>query len=91
MIGLLSDSVLRILERELKAGQSPVIILHPYELVRPAAFLRRLWRDVVAHPLLIPFTLDKSSFLKKLLRTFPVSPLGSYLDENLAKQEAKVV
>ena len=91
MIGLLSDSVLRILERELKTGHSPVIILHPYELVRPAAFLRRLWRDVAAHPLLIPFTLDKSSFLKKLLRSFPVSPLGTYLDETLAQQEAKGV
>src|SRR5258706_12800350 len=54
MIGLFSDSILRILENELKAGHSPVIILHPYELVRPAAFLRRLWRDVVAHPLLFP-------------------------------------
>ncbi len=88
MIGLLSDNVLRILERELKAGNSPVIILHPYELVRPAAFLRRLWRDVAAHPLLLPFTLDKSNFLKKLLRTFPVSPLGTYLDEALTFNEA---
>src|SRR5687767_4858864 len=58
MIGLLSDSVLRIIENELKAGHSPVIILHPYELVRPAAFLRRMWRDITAHPLLLPFTLD---------------------------------
>lgn len=88
MIGLLSDSILRILESELKAGYSPVIILHPYELVRPAAFLRRLWRDVAAHPLLLPFTLDKSGFLKKLLRSFPVSPLATYLDETLALQEA---
>jgi hypothetical protein len=83
MIGLMSASILRILERELKAGYSPVIILHPYELVRPAAFLRRLWRDVASHPLLLPFTLDKSGFLKKLLRNFPVSPLVNYLDEAL--------
>ena len=88
MIGLLSDSVLRIIESELKAGHCPVIILHPYELVRPAAFLRRIWRDVAAHPLLLPFTLDKSSFLKKLLRAFPVSPLATYLDEALALPEA---
>jgi hypothetical protein len=83
MIGLMSDNVLRILERELIAGHSPVIILHPYELVRPAAFLRRLWPDVAVHPLLLPFTLDKSNFLKKLLRNFPVSPLINYLDEAL--------
>jgi hypothetical protein len=88
MIGLLSDNVLRILERELKAGNSPVIILHPYELVRPPAFARRLWRDLASHPLLFPFTIDKSGFLKKLLRALPVSPLVSYLDETLASREA---
>jgi hypothetical protein len=87
MIGLMSDSVLRILERELKAGRSPVIILHPYELVRPEDFLRRLWPDVASHPLLFPFTLDKSNFLKKLLRAFPVSPLATWLDEALASRE----
>ena len=87
MIGLLSDSILRILERELKAGYSPVIILHPYELVRPEAFLRRLWPDVASHPLLFPFTLNKSNFLKKLLRAFPVSPLATWLDEALALGE----
>lgn len=91
MIGLLSDSVLHILERELKAGHSPVIILHPYELVRPPAFLRRMGRDVLAHPLLLPFTLNKSNFLKKLLLNLPVSPLGTYLDETLVSPEAGVV
>jgi hypothetical protein len=84
MIGLMSDSVLRILERQLKAGHSPVIILHPYELVRPEHFVRRLWPDLASHPLLFPFTLNKSDFLKKLLRAFPVSSLISYLDEALA-------
>jgi hypothetical protein len=88
MVGLLSDSVLRIIERQLKAGCSPVIILHPYELVRPRHFVRRLWRDVASHPLLFPFTLNKSNFLKKLLRAFPVSPLVTYLDEALALNEA---
>jgi hypothetical protein len=81
MIGLIPDLILHILEREIRAGLSPVIIMHPYELVRPQAFLRRLGRDVVSHPLLFPFTLGKSKFLKTLLKHFPVSPLGTYLDE----------
>ena len=88
MVGLLSGSVLHILERQLKAGCSPVIILHPYELVRPESFVRRLWPDLASHPLLFPFTLNKSNFLKKLLRAFPVSPLVTYLDEALALNEA---
>ena len=88
MIGLLNNAIFPILEQELKAGRSPVIILHPYELVRPAAFLRRMWPDVASHPALFPFTLNKSGFLKKLLQTFPVSPLAAYLDEVLAHQES---
>jgi hypothetical protein len=38
------------------------------------------------NPHLLPFLQDKSDFLKTLLRNFPVSPLGTYLDETLASQ-----
>lgn len=85
-IGMLGDVVFRILERELKTGLSPVIILHPYELVRPDNFLRRAIPDLLMHPQLLPFVFDKSKFLMKLLRSFPVSPLGVYLDEVLSFQ-----
>jgi len=81
MIGLMPKLILRILENQLRAGLSPVIIIHPYELVRPPSFLRRMSRDLLTHPLLFPFTLKKSTFLKTLLDNFPVSPLGTYLDE----------
>ncbi len=79
MIGLMPDAILKILEREIRAGLSPVIILHPYELIRPDSFLRRIGRDVASHPLLFPFTLNKSNFLKNLLKHFPVSPLYPYI------------
>lgn len=81
MIGLFPNLILKILERELRAGLSPVIILHPYELVRPDAFLRRMGRDIASHPLLFPFTIDKSNFLKNLLTHFPVTSLLAYLQE----------
>jgi len=81
MIGLIPGLILRLLERELHAGRSPVIIMHPYELVRPEAFVGRMARDLLAHPLLYPFTLNKTQFLRTLLKNFPVSPLGTYLDE----------
>ncbi|MEI7848653.1 MAG: polysaccharide deacetylase family protein, partial [Chloroflexota bacterium] len=76
MIGLMPEIILGILERELRAGHSPVIILHPYELVRPKAFIRRLGKDLLAHPLLFPFTMNKTRFLKSLINNFPISPLG---------------
>jgi hypothetical protein len=82
-IGLMGKTILRIIERELKRGLSPVIILHPYELVNPG-FSARLTRDLMRNPLFVPFLWDKSGFLKDLLRNFPVSPLGTYLDEMLA-------
>ena len=86
MIGLMPEIILGILERELKAGLSPVIILHPYELVRPKAFIRRLGKDLLTHPLLYPFTMNKTRFLKSVINNFPISPLGTYLDEIIGNQ-----
>lgn len=89
MIGLMGEAVLRILERELRAGLSPVLILHPYELIPPEGWPGRLLRDLVAHPLLLPFTLDKSNFLRKLIGRFPTSSLSSYLDETIALRQGR--
>lgn len=82
-IGLISKTILCILENELKKGFSPVLFLHPYEIVRPSHWASRIWRDVVSHPLLWPFTWNKSDFFSTVLRNFPVSPLGTYLDDAL--------
>ena len=87
-IGLMGPRILKIIEQELKRGLSPVIILHPYELVRPAPS-SRLRRDLALNPLFLPFLRDKSYFLSDLLRNFPVSPLGTYLDENLKITESE--
>jgi Polysaccharide deacetylase len=87
-IGLMGTRILRIIEQELKRGLSPVIILHPYELVRPTPS-SRLRRDLALNPLFLPFLRDKSYFLSDLLRNFPVSPLGTYLDENLKITESE--
>lgn len=81
-IGLMGTRILKIIEDELKRGLSPVIILHPYELVKPA-LSTRLTRDLALNPLFLPFLRDKSYFLSDLLRNFPVSSLGTYLDEHL--------
>jgi len=86
-IGLMPSLVLKMIERDLKRGVSPSIFLHPYELVRPPAF-KRLTRDLVLNPHLLPFLRDKSGFLKSLLQNFPVSPLGVYLDEVLQTRAA---
>lgn len=82
-IGLLGKRILGFIERELQRGLCPSIILHPYELVKPPASAR-LTRDLMLNPHLLPFLRDKSGFLNELLRNFPVSPLGTYLDETLA-------
>jgi len=87
-IGLLGDQILKFIERDLKRGLSPTIFLHPYELVKPASF-KRLTRDVVLNPHLLPFLRDKSGFLKSLLHHFPVSPLRTYLDEVLNGEGVK--
>ncbi|HLO31588.1 MAG TPA: hypothetical protein VK249_20720 [Anaerolineales bacterium] len=81
-IGLMGKGILKTIEQELKRGLSPVIIFHPYELVSPSASTR-LTRDLILHPLFLPFLRNKSALLAELLCNFPVSPLGTYLDENL--------
>lgn len=85
-IGLMSKMILKVIEGELKRGLCPSIILHPYELVKPPSSYR-LTRDLMRDPLFIFFLRNKSAFLKDLLRNFPVSPLGVYLDEMLVLME----
>lgn len=80
-IGLFQKTVTRIIEREFKAGRSPVIFLHPYEIVTPANYPRRFLTDMFYHPLLFPFTFNKSLFLKELLKNFPTSTMQGYLKE----------
>jgi len=78
-IGLSETLVLKIIEKELKRGLSPVIFLHPYELVRPEHWPARLRRDLFFQPQLLPFIRNKSRFLRALLANFSTSSLRSYL------------
>jgi hypothetical protein len=82
-IGMAGKRVLKIIEDQLKAGLSPVVIMHPYELMSSSKWFSRVWWDIVLHPTLLPFTWNKTGFLASLLRHFPVSSLGGYLDETL--------
>lgn len=86
-IGLFGKQILKLIERDLKRGLSPVIILHPYELVSPGSSTR-LTLDLIRNPLFVSFLRNKSGFLKALLKHFPVSPLGTYLDEALKMRAA---
>jgi len=81
MSGLFRRSVFNIIEREFKAGKSPVIFLHPYEVTPPSHWPQRLAFDLFLHPLLIPFTFNKSGFLKDLLENFPTSTMLEYVKE----------
>lgn len=82
MSGLFPKTVFNIIEKELKAGLSPVIFLHPYEIISPQNFTKKFAVDMLYHPLLYPFTLNKSAFLKDLLKNFPTSTMKDYLNEH---------
>lgn len=79
--GLFRRIVYDIIEREFKAGKSPVIFLHPYEIVTPSNYPWRFTKDLLHHPLLLPFTFNKSKFLKELLKNFPTSTMQDYIKE----------
>ncbi|MBL8100853.1 MAG: hypothetical protein JNK81_16845 [Anaerolineales bacterium] len=82
MSGLFRKIVFNIIEKELKAGMSPVIFLHPYEIISPENFIKKFAVDMLHNPLLYPFTLNKSAFLKDLLKNFPTSTMKDYLNEH---------
>jgi len=79
--GLFPRVVSNIIEREFKAGKSPVIFLHPYELVTPPRLIQRFAKDLALHPEFLPFMFNKSKFLKDLLRRYPTSTMQEYLKE----------
>lgn len=83
MSGLFPRMVFKIIENELKKGLSPIIFLHPYEIIKPENWPNRLAKDIAAHPMLYPFTLSKSSFLDDLIRSFPISPMIDFVNENI--------
>ena len=80
MSGLFPRTVFKIIEKEFKAGLSPVIFLHPYEIVSPAGWPKRFARDMIVNPLLYPFTINKLSFLNDLLKSFPISTMENYIN-----------
>ncbi|MCB9143976.1 MAG: polysaccharide deacetylase family protein [Anaerolineales bacterium] len=79
--GLFPRLVSNIIEREFKAGKSPVIFLHPYELVTPPRWFQRFAKDLFLHPEFLPFMFNKSKFLKDLLHRYPTSTMQDYLKE----------
>jgi hypothetical protein len=83
MSGLFPRMIFKIIEGELKKGLSPIIFLHPYEIVRPERWPNRLVKDIAAHPLLYPFTLSKSTFMDDLIRSFPISTVLDFVNENI--------
>ena len=84
MSGLFPRLVFKIIERELKAGKSPVIFLHPYEIVSPNKWPADFMRGLAANPLLYSFTWNKSAFMRDLLHAFPTSTIDSFISESIA-------
>jgi hypothetical protein len=81
MSGLLPKTVYKIIEAELKRGLSPIIFLHPYEIVRPDRWRNRLDWDLALHPQLYPFTLSKATFLDDLVKSFPITTMIDFVNE----------
>ncbi|MBK8821446.1 MAG: polysaccharide deacetylase family protein [Anaerolineales bacterium] len=82
MSGLFPRMVFKIIEKQLKAGLSPVIFLHPYEIVSPKKWPAEFMRGLSVNPLLYVFILDKSAFLHDLLRSFPISTIDQFIKES---------
>jgi len=82
MSGLFPRMIFKIIEKELKAGRSPVIFLHPYEIISPKKWPAEFMRGLLSNPLLYVFTLNKSAFLHDVLRAFPISTIDNFIQES---------
>ena len=87
MSGLFPKTVYRIIEAELKKRLSPIIFLHPYEIVNPDHWPNILTVDLLYHPLLYPFTLSKSFFMDELVKSFPVSTMIDFANEYIHEHQ----
>jgi hypothetical protein len=83
MSGLFPRMVLKIIESEFKKGVSPIIFLHPYEIVPPKNWPEILRVDLLYHPLLFPFTRSKSTLLDELIKSFPVTTMIDFVNEHI--------
>lgn len=87
MSGLFPKTVFATIESEFKKGLSPVIFLHPYEIVNPEHWPNILALDLLFHPLLYPFTRNKSSFMDDLVKAFPVSTMIAFANEYIHEHQ----
>lgn len=81
MSGFFPKSIFKIIETELKNGQSPVIFFHPYEIIRPERWPARMAWDFVLEPLILPFAIRKTKLFEELLRAFPTSTMLEFAQE----------
>ena len=81
MSGFFPKAIFKIIETELKNGQSPVIFFHPYEIIRPERWPARMAWDFVLEPFILPFAIRKTKLFDELLRAFPTSTMLEFAQE----------
>ncbi len=80
-IGLFGQALIPLIHHELKAGRSPVLVLHNYQVVPPPGWPRQIFPLLKRDPLQLAFTTPRRKFLERLLAEFPVGALGTWLEE----------
>lgn len=90
MVGMIGEKTNYWIERELKEGRSPVIVLHNYQLVSPEGWPRQVKSLMVRQPWEILFTISRLKWVEGILSRFPIGTIGGWLDETLEKLDGEI-
>jgi hypothetical protein len=75
------SAIFWFVEREMKAGRSPVLVLHNYQLVPPPEWPRQISPLLRRDPLQRAFVPSRQRLVERLLKEFPAGRLDQWLEE----------
>jgi hypothetical protein len=87
MIGMLGDNINYWIEKELKQGKSPILVLHNYQLVQPDGWPRQMQKSFLWQPWVKLFTISRRRWLEEIISRFPVGTVGGWLDEVIQERQ----
>ncbi len=81
MVGMFGKHINYWIERELKEGKSPMLVLHNYQLVQPDGWPRQMQKSFLWQPWVKLFTVSRRKWFQEIISQFPVGTVGGWLDE----------
>lgn len=80
-IPLLGKKILSWIDNCIKDGQSPVLVLHNFQLAQPGTFFKKIFRGKPGNLLQLIYLINCRELVISILRNFPVGRMDHWLKE----------